>query len=73
MKEGEAKPPSPSMLIPYAGFFTVLKHGTDAEITAGAPFSAFVTAKQSFYPSGACAAETAQAVIGPMRTCLWRG
>jgi type II secretory pathway pseudopilin PulG len=41
-KEGEAKPPGAARLIPYAGAFTVLKHGTNAEITAGTPFTAYV-------------------------------
>jgi hypothetical protein len=43
-KEGEAKPPNAARLIPYAGFFTVLKHGEDAVIGQGAIFTAFIPA-----------------------------
>jgi Chitobiase/beta-hexosaminidase C-terminal domain len=43
-KEGEAKPPNAARLIPYAGFFTVLKHGEDAVIDQGAIFTAFIPA-----------------------------
>ena len=39
-KEGQAKPPGAALFIPYAGAFTVLKHGTNAEIKAGTPFTA---------------------------------
>jgi hypothetical protein len=43
--EGEAKPPNAAILIPYAGFFTVLKHGKDAVIAPGATFTAYIPAK----------------------------
>jgi hypothetical protein len=43
-KEGEAKPPNAAALIPVVGPFTVLKHGADAEIKKGTPFTAFVNA-----------------------------
>lgn len=47
-KEGEAKPPSVgAMMIPVVGPFTVLKHGTDAEIKQGTPFVAFLDADTS--------------------------
>jgi hypothetical protein len=46
-KEGEAKPPNAARFIPYAGFFTVLKHGTDAVINQGATFTAFIPANTS--------------------------
>lgn len=41
-KEGRAKPPNAAILIPVAGLFTVLQHGTDAEIRPGATFTASV-------------------------------
>jgi len=50
-KEGEAKPPGAARLIPYAGIFTVLKHGTNAEITAGTPFTAYVNADTPLPPA----------------------
>jgi hypothetical protein len=50
-KEGEAKPPGPARLIPYAGFFTVFKHGTDADIKQGTPFTAFVNADTALSPT----------------------
>jgi hypothetical protein len=43
--EGEAKPPNAAILIPYAGLFTVLKHGKDAVIAPGATFTAYIPAK----------------------------
>jgi hypothetical protein len=39
-KEGDAKPPNATMLIPFVGPFTVFKHGTDAVIARGTPFTA---------------------------------
>jgi hypothetical protein len=50
-KEGEAKPPGAARLIPYAGAFTILKHGTNAEITAGTPFTAYVNADTPLPPA----------------------
>ncbi len=50
-KEGEAKPPGAALLIPYAGLFTVLKHGTDADIKQGTPFIAFVNADTELSPA----------------------
>jgi Chitobiase/beta-hexosaminidase C-terminal domain len=41
-KEGQAKPPNAAFLIPVVGPFTLLKHGTDAEISPGAIFTASV-------------------------------
>lgn len=41
-REGEAKPPSAAILIPMVGPLTVLKHGTDAVITKGTPFTAYI-------------------------------
>jgi hypothetical protein len=49
-KEGQAKPPGAAMLIPYAGLLTVLKHGTNAEIKAGAPFTAYTNADTPLPP-----------------------
>jgi type II secretory pathway pseudopilin PulG len=43
--EGEAKPPNASVLIPYAGLFTLLKHGKDAVIEPGAEFTADIPKK----------------------------
>jgi hypothetical protein len=44
--EGEAKPPNAAVLIPYAGFLTLLKHGKDAVIAPGATFTACIPAKE---------------------------
>lgn len=41
-REGEAKPLNAATLIPVVGPFTVFKHGKDAEITKGTPFTAYV-------------------------------
>jgi type II secretory pathway pseudopilin PulG len=41
-REGEAKPPNAAVLIPVVGPFTVFKHGKDAEIMRGTPFTAFI-------------------------------
>jgi hypothetical protein len=42
-KEGEAKPPNVgALIIPLVGPFTALKHGGDAEIKTGMPFTAYV-------------------------------
>jgi type II secretory pathway pseudopilin PulG len=43
-KEGEASPPNAAVLIPVAGPFTVFKHGKDADIKPGTPFTALVRA-----------------------------
>jgi hypothetical protein len=50
-REGEAKPPNAAVLIPVVGPFTVFKHGTDAEIKPGTPFTAFVDADTSLPPA----------------------
>ena len=50
-REGEAKPPNAAVLIPVVGPFTVFKHGTDAEIKPGTPFTAFVDADTSLSPA----------------------
>lgn len=42
-KEGDAKPPNiGTLMIPGAGPFFVLKHGSDAQINKGAPITAYV-------------------------------
>jgi Chitobiase/beta-hexosaminidase C-terminal domain len=41
-REGEAKPPNATTLIPVVGPFTIFKHGKDAEISRGTPFTAYV-------------------------------
>jgi len=41
-REGEAKPPNAAVLIPMVGPFTIFKHGTDAVITKGTPFTAYI-------------------------------
>jgi len=41
-KEGTAKPPNAALLIPVVGPLTILKHGTDAVIAKGTPFTAFL-------------------------------
>lgn len=50
-REGEAKPPNAAVLIPVVGPFTVLKHGTDAEIKPGTPFTAYVDTDTSLPPA----------------------
>lgn len=43
-KEGQAKLPNAAVLIPVVGPFTMLKHGTDAQIKKGTVFTAYVKA-----------------------------
>ena len=48
-REGQAKPPNAVVLIPFFGPLTAaLKHGKDAEILSGTPFTAFVDKDTSF-------------------------
>lgn len=51
LMEGQAKPPNAATLIPVAGVFTVFKHGKDAEIPKGMPFTAYVAADTIVPPS----------------------
>lgn len=41
-KEGTAKPPNATVLIPVVGPFIIFKHGTDAVIAKGTPFTAYL-------------------------------
>jgi hypothetical protein len=41
-REGEAKPPNATFLIPVVGELSLLRHGTDAVIKQGTPFTAFL-------------------------------
>ncbi len=50
-RAGEAKPPNAAVLIPVVGPFTVFKHGTDAEIKPGTPFTAYVDSDTSLPPA----------------------
>jgi hypothetical protein len=50
-KEGEARPPNGAFLIPIVGPFTLLKHGTDAEIMKGTPFTGYVDADTLVLPA----------------------
>lgn len=43
-KEGVAKPPNAAALIPVVGVFTLFRHGTDATIAKGTPFTAYLAA-----------------------------
>lgn len=43
-KEGEAKPPNAATLIPVVGVFAIFRHGTDATIAKGTPFTAYLAA-----------------------------
>jgi len=43
-REGDASPPNAAVLIPVLGPFTVFKHGKDADIKPGTPFTALVSA-----------------------------
>jgi hypothetical protein len=49
-REGEASPPNAAVLIPVVGPFTVFKHGKDAEIKPGTPFTALVSADTQIAP-----------------------
>jgi hypothetical protein len=51
-REGEPKPPNAAVLIPVAGPFFVFKHGSDAFISHGTPFTAFLSADTSIVPEG---------------------
>lgn len=48
--EGDAKPPNAAVLIPVVGPLTIFKHGTDAVISAGTPFTASLAADTSLEP-----------------------
>jgi len=50
-KEGAAKPPNAAILIPVVGPFTILKHGTDAVIAKGMPFTAFLDTQSPLAPA----------------------
>ena len=41
-RDGEAKLPNATVLIPVVGPLSALRHGTDAVITEGTPFTAYV-------------------------------
>jgi hypothetical protein len=41
-KEGQAKPPNASVLIPVVGMFGIFRHGTNANIKQGTPFTAYL-------------------------------
>jgi hypothetical protein len=40
--EGQASPPNATVLIPVVGVFTIFRHGKDADIKTGAPFTAYL-------------------------------
>ena len=48
--EGDPKQPNAALLIPVVGIFTVFRHGTNAEIKAGTPMTAYVAADTSLLP-----------------------
>ena len=50
-REGDAKPPNAALLIPVIGPLTALRHGTDAVIKQGTPFTAFLYADTSIAPA----------------------
>ena len=50
-REGEAKPPNAAVLIPVVGPFTLFRHGTDAVIKQGTPFTAFLYADTALAPA----------------------
>ena len=41
-RDGDAKIPNATVLIPVVGPFAILRHGTDAVITKGTPFTAYI-------------------------------
>jgi hypothetical protein len=49
-REGEAKLPTAAVLIPVVGPLTAIKHGTDATIKQGTPFTASLFADTFFNP-----------------------
>jgi hypothetical protein len=49
-REGDASPPNAAVLIPVVGPFTVFKHGKDADIKPGTPFTALVSADTPIAP-----------------------
>lgn len=51
-REGEPKPPNAAVLIPVAGPLFIFKHGSDAFISRGTPFTAFLSADTSVVPEG---------------------
>jgi len=50
-REGDAKPPNAAILIPVVGPLTALRHGTDAVIEQGTPFTAFLYADTPLAPA----------------------
>jgi len=50
-REGDAKPPNAAILIPVVGPLTALRHGTDAVIKQGTPFTAFLYADTPLLPA----------------------
>jgi Chitobiase/beta-hexosaminidase C-terminal domain len=50
-REGDAKPPNAAILIPVVGPLTALRHGTDAIIKQGTPFTAFLYADTPLVPA----------------------
>jgi type II secretory pathway pseudopilin PulG len=50
-KEGQAKPPNAAILIPVVGAFTLLQHGTDAEIKQGATYTALIAEDATLTPA----------------------
>jgi hypothetical protein len=50
-KEGQAKPPNAAILIPVVGVFTILQHGTDAEIKQGATYTALIAEDATLTPA----------------------
>jgi hypothetical protein len=50
-REGDAKPPNAAILIPVVGPLTALRHGADAVIKQGTPFTAFLYADTSLAPA----------------------
>ena len=50
-REGDAKPPNAAILIPVVSPLTALRHGTDAVIKQGTPFTAFLYADTPLVPA----------------------
>jgi len=57
-REGDAKLPNAAVMIPVAGAFVILRHGKDAEIPIGTPFTAHVASETPLRPQSPASSAT---------------